>query len=154
MRTLHLESGQVEDGEFDLIPKAPEGERICGLFAEWLQGQPPEFQERVPFLKRGDLNLSWSAASGGVAFASFQSEDAPLSMSLLLAGLDPEADRGLLMGMAEAGLGPEVAAELDAPHRPLLATVLFPGAPEASPALQLLNTALASVFFRKVLGTP
>ncbi|MDX2154583.1 MAG: hypothetical protein SFV54_27825 [Bryobacteraceae bacterium] len=147
---MHLESGQVEDSEFDLTPTVAEGERICGLFDEWLKGQPPEFQERVPFLKRGDLELSWSAASGGVAFASFHSEGAPLSMSLLLSGLDSEADRGLLIGMAETGLGPEVAAELDAPQRPLLATVLFPGAPEAVPTLQLLSTALASVFFRKV----
>jgi len=36
--------------------------------------------------------------------------------------------------------------------RPLLLQLLFPGSPEWMPAVQLLSTALASVYFRAILA--
>lgn len=45
-------------------------------------------------------------------------------------------------------MGGEAPAYLEAPERPLLLNVIFPGNPELTARLQLLVTALSSVFFR------
>lgn len=149
VQAIHLESGEVENTTFDLVPKVEQAEKICRVFGEWLAGQPSEFRERIPFLTRGDMELEWTAASDGVAFAALIGGGEPLSVSVLLAGINAEADNGMLEGLLRM-----VPEDVFTPstQRPLLATLLFPGAPEAIPTVQLLTTALASVFFRTVLG--
>jgi hypothetical protein len=132
----------------DLVPQVEEGEKICGLFAEWLGGQPGQFREPIPFLTRGDMELEWDAAAGGVAMAGLYSGREALSMSLLLSGIDAEADQGILNGFLQ--MMPPGAFQ-PAAERPLLITLLVPEIPEAIPTIQLLTTALASVFFRTVL---
>ncbi len=149
VQALHLETGEMESGKLDLVPKVAEGEKICGLFADWLGGQPAAFQAKIPFLKKGDVELQWNAAAGGVAYASLVENGEPLSLSVLLAGVDAEADAGMLDGFL--GLLPDGLFQ-PAKERPLLATLVFPGRPEATPLLQLLTTALASVFFRTVFA--
>lgn len=148
-QAIHLESGEVEDATFELVPKVEQAEKICRVFGNWLSGQPSEFRERIPFLTRGDLELEWTAASDGVAFAALISGGEPLSVSVLLSGVNAEADRGILEGLLRM-----VPEDVYTPstQRPLLATLLFPGSAEAVPTVQLLTTALASVFFRAVLG--
>jgi hypothetical protein len=44
-----------------------------------------------------------------------------------------------------------VNALVDVPDRPLLLQALFPISPEWVPTIQLLSTALASVYFRTIL---
>src|SRR5512143_3549162 len=96
VQAIHAESGVVENATFDLAPKVEQAEQVCGLFGEWLAGQPSEFRERIPFLKRGDLGLDWSAASGGVAFAALTDGGETLSVSVMLSGIDAEAGRAVL----------------------------------------------------------
>lgn len=149
VQTVHLETGEVESGKLDLVPRVAEGEKICGLFGDWLGGQPSQFRERIPFLKRGEMELDWTAASGGVAFAAFMEHGEPLSLSVLLSGVEEEADTGMLEGFLRM-LPPGLFTPTG--ERPLLATLLFPGQPESAATLQLLSSALSSVFFRTVFA--
>ena len=48
----------------------------------------------------------------------------------------------------------EFCEALDVEQRPLLIQILLPGDPEWTPAMQLLSTASASVYFRSVLRPP
>jgi hypothetical protein len=50
--------------------------------------------------------------------------------------------------------GGEFCEALDVEQRPLLIQIVLPADPEWTPAMQLLSTALASVYFRSVLRPP
>lgn len=142
----------MEIGQFDLIPREEHAEAVCDLFLHFLADRPPGFREELPFLKQPGTELEWAAAEGGAALATFYDQGRPLSMGILLAGLNEEADKRMLDGLrATAGYAifqEDVARCLDAPERPLLINILFPESPELRPRVQLLATALASVFFR------
>ncbi|MBL8211734.1 MAG: hypothetical protein JNK87_13525 [Bryobacterales bacterium] len=152
VRTVDAESRQVEIGQFDLIPQEEHAEAVCDLFLRFLADRPPGFREELPFLKQPGTELEWAAAEGGAALASFYDQGQPVSMGILLAGLNEEADKRMLDGLrATAGYAifrEDVARCLDAPERPVLINILFPESPELRPRVQLLATALASVFFR------
>ena len=154
VRTIHPESGTVEAAEYDLIPALPQGQVVCNLFAEFLAGQPGEFRERLPFLKKGDIELEWAAASGGAAYMAFFAGGTPVGMGVLLAGADAEADEQMKDALRTSVLDPMVgsaAAEmLQAPERPVAWFVELPERPEWNPTVRLLVTALASVYFRAV----
>jgi hypothetical protein len=49
-------------------------------------------------------------------------------------------------------LGKEADALLESPERPLMLQLQMPDQPEKLPAVQLLSTALASVYFRTILA--
>lgn len=144
--------GRIEANRFELCPTNAEGEAVCDLFRRYLAGRPSQFRDRLPFLKRGDIELDWSAAQGGVALASLFCSNEPASISVLLSGRDVEADRVMAEVFRENVLdllfGGEFHEVLDIPERPLLIQVLFPCDPEWAPAVQLLSAALASVYFR------
>ena len=80
-------------------------------------------------------------------------------MAILLTGVDPEADRMMLELFLDNVLRPvfdsappeQVNELVDVPERPLLLQALFPVSPEWAPTIQLLSTALASVYFRTIL---
>ncbi|MFN3322580.1 MAG: hypothetical protein ACK5AZ_03705 [Bryobacteraceae bacterium] len=156
VRTVFPDQARVEESTFELTPTHEQGEKVCSLFRDWLSMQPTEFRAPVPFLKRGDIEMQWAAASGGVAFASFFESGSALSMSVLLSGVDEEADLGMLAGLVSSVIEPILGIEarriLEVRERPLLATIILPGSPELAPTLQLLTTALASVFFRTILA--
>ena len=145
----------MEDSRFDLEPALPQGQVVCDLFARFLAGQPQEFREKLPFLKKGDIELQWAAAVKGSAFAAFLQDGQARSMSVLLSGVDEESDRQMMEGLRQAVvdpmLGGDSAALLEVGARPLAIQVIMPGAPELTPTLQLLMTALSSVFFRAIL---
>lgn len=123
---------------------------MCGLFLDFLSENPPEFRKALPFLKKGSTELQWAAADGGVAFAAFFEENRPVSMGVLISGLVPEADEQMLASIHEAIFGEQPAEMLEAPERPLMLNVLFPDSVELHPQVQLLSTALASVYFRVI----
>src|SRR5262245_66598076 len=87
VQTLYLDQKRQESAEYEMAPTNEEGQRICSLWAEFLAGRPPEFREKLPFLKR-DLGLEWMAAPGGVALASFYDNQGPTTIVILLAGSD------------------------------------------------------------------
>ena len=159
VRNIYLDEARVEAGKFDIVPTNPQGEAVCALIAEFLINRPPEFRDKLSFLKRGNLELDWSAVAGGVALASLFEEDKPAAMSILLTGLDPEADRMMLDLFRDNVLRPvfdsappeQVNELVDVSERPLLLQALFPISPEWAPTIQLLSTALASVYFRTIL---
>lgn len=150
-RTIHLDPLHEETATYELTPTNEEGQRVCGLLADFLAGRPAEFREKLPFLKK-DLELEWTAAPGGVALASFHDADAPRTMCILLAGLDAEADRMMLQAWRENVVTPllrDNASMLsEVTERPALVSIVFPGEPDLMPAIQLMTTALASVYFR------
>jgi len=80
-------------------------------------------------------------------------------MGVLLTGVQSESDRMMLEMFVANVLVPlfgnvpedEVKKLAQVKDRPLLLQLLFPGSPEWMPAVQLLSTALASVYFRTIL---
>lgn len=152
VRTIFPGEQRVETGSFEITPSNEQGRAVCALFLEFLSEQPAEFRAPLPFLKKGQTELEWASASGGASLASFYEAGEPVSMGILLSGLNEEADRQMLDALRQAVLEPLFGGEadryLEATERPLLLNVIFPGNPELTPRLQLLATALASVFFR------
>ena len=152
VRCILPHQGRIEANRFDLQPTNSEGEAVCDLFRRYLADRPPQFRDRLPFLKRGDIELDWSAADGGVALASLFCSTEPASISVLLSGQNEDADRIMTEVFRENVLDLLFAGEfnevLDIAERPLVIQVLFPCDPEWAPAVQLLSAALASVYFR------
>lgn len=154
VRTVEAESRTVEIGQFQLIPEEDHAEAVCDLFLRFLADRPPGFREELPFLKQPGTELEWAAAEGGAALATFYDQGQPVSIGILLSGLNEDSDKRMLDGL-RATIGyaifkEDVARCLDAPERPLLINILFPESPELRPRVQLLSTALASVFFRVI----
>jgi len=150
IRSVFLDPARVEAAGYDVIPTNDQGKAVCGLFLDFLSENPPEFRKPLPFLKKGNTELQWAAADGGVAFAAFFEDNQPLSMGVLISGLVPEADEQMIASIRDAIFGEESTEMLDAPERPLFLNVLFPGSPELHPQTQLLSAALASVYFRVI----
>ena len=149
------DGARVEAAQFDLEPKLPQGRTVCNLFADFLAGRPAEFREPLPFLNKFEIELEWTAAAGGAAFATFFHEARPLGMAVLLGGSDEESDAHMLEAMTlsilEPMLGAAAAANLAAiEERPGVLLLELNGRPEFTPTLHLLVTALASVYFRAV----
>jgi len=155
VRTIHPEENRVEAASFDLVPPLEQGQKVCELVGDFLANRPAEFRERIPFLNRVELELQWAAASGGAAFYAFFHAGETVSMGVLVSGVDATSDSQMLeawSGIANPMLGADGAALLQAPERPLMMGLQMPGYPELVPALQLLSTALASVYFRAILA--
>jgi len=152
LRTLHVDGGRDETALFDLEPALEQGRMVCNLFAEFLATQPMEFRARLPFLTKGEIELEWAAAAGGAAYAAFFQDGVARSMGVLVAGLDAQADRQMVEGLRETVLGPMLGSAAIGEERPMAVLVIMPEAPELTPTLQLLMTALASVYFRAVEG--
>ena len=155
VRCILPDQGRIETNRFDLEPTNQQGAAVCDLFRRYLRDRPSAFRDRLPFLKRGDIELDWSAAGGGVALASLFSSGEPASVSVLLAGQDSQSDALMVEAFRENVLdllfGGAYAEVLEVQERPLVIQVLFPVDPEWRPAVQLLTAALASVYFRDVL---
>ena len=141
----------VESTTFELVPSHEPAERVCQVLREFLAHRPPQFREKLTFLNHGDLELEWSASEGGVAFASLYNTGDPAAFLLLLSGQDDEADQGMYQGFASSLVQPLIGEASPLPEgRPLLILLIAPGSPELTPLLQLLATALASVYFRSL----
>lgn len=156
LRCIFPEQGRIEANCFELTPTNSQGEAVCGLFERYLADRPAAFRDRLPFLRKGDIELDWSSAEGGVALASIFSSGEPACISVLLTGSDAEADKVMMEVFRENILDllfeGQFAEALEAPERPLVVQVVLPTDPEWMPAIQLLSTALASVYFRGILG--
>ena len=156
VRTIHPEDRRVEVAGFDLEPELEQGQSVCQLFGRLLADHPAEFRETLPFLKNSDIELQWAAASGGAAFAAFFSEGQALSIGVLLTGVNEESDALMLEALRESVaipmLGEQAAELIEWPERPLMLQLQMPDQPEKIPTVQLLSTALASVYFRAILA--
>lgn len=153
VRTIHANGGRVEEAGYDLIPQLPQGQVVCNLFAEFLANHPGEFRERLPFLNKGDVELEWAAASGGAAFATFLSEGRPAGMGILLSGTNAESDTQMAAAFRESVLAPmfgDNAPVTGEGNKPAVEMLQFDDRPELIPTVQLLTTALASVYFRAI----
>lgn len=157
VRVLELESRRVQSARFDMEPQLEQAAKVVALMRAFVAGRPPEFRERLPFMKQGDWVADWKAAGDGVAFLSFHEAGEPVSLAILLSGIDPAADAGMSSGFEQAVLNPmmgtlrpEEREKLFGGAGPRLIMLLVPGRPELNPAAQLLNAALAAVFFRAV----
>jgi len=154
VRTIHAEDCRVDTAAYDLEPALPQGRVVCNLFAEFLSTRPMEFREPLTFLNKNPLELEWAAAAGGAAFAAFLENGTALAITVLLSGKDAEADRQMLDGLRQVVAGPMLGEEtercLEAAERPLMLVLVMPGSPERIPTLELLATALGSVYFRAI----
>lgn len=154
VRSIFPDQGRVASSNFALTPTNVEGEAVCSLLERFLAGKPPAFRERLCFMKKGDFELDWSSAQGGVAIASLFQASEPVSMSVLVSGQDACTDQMMLDVFRENVLAPLFDCEYD--HvtqidlRPLVVEVIFPGTPEWTPCVQLLSACLGSVYFRSL----
>ena len=139
----------METSALELQPSTPEAEAVCELVREYLRNRQPAFADRLGFLNRGDFSLDWSAAAGGVALFTILETTQPASMGLLLCGIEQQTEAEMVDAFT-ANVLPIAGGDL-CPDRPLLLHAVFPGRPEITPILQLVASALASVFFRTVL---
>jgi hypothetical protein len=162
VRTVHPSEqssteARSEATAFDLTPGLEQGRAVCNRFAEFLAGAPPEFHQRIPFLNKVDLDMQWAAASGGAAFFTFFSGGAPVEIGVLLSGASPEVDAQMLAALqrnvGQPILGERTSELLSGEERPLLLKLRMPGQPELAPTMELLSTALASVYFRAVAAS-
>ncbi len=157
LRLLRPESRTVESGQFDVQPEHEEARKILGLMKEFFRSRPPQFRDKLAFLKKHELEMEWLAAPGGVAFVSLLQGNEPVSMCVLLSGKESEADLGILTGYRSGVVEPffgELTAEEErqifSSERPLALLTIVPGQPELTPTIHLLHTALAAVFFDAV----
>lgn len=153
VRTIHPEGPRVEDGEFDLVPALPQGQVVCNLFAEFLASGPPEFRQKLPFLNKVHVELEWAAAGGGAAFMVLHSAEGPMAMGILLSGASAEADEQMIAAMRQSIVEPMLGGAgelLGVETRPAVILMQLPDQPEHFALVQLLTTALASVFFRAI----
>lgn len=152
VRTIRPETRTVETDSFEVEPTTQQANVVCQLFAEFLSARPTEFKEPLEFMKKGDWAMEWAAAGGGCAYASFFESGTPLAMVVLLCGYQPREEQLMLDGMKAAilsrMLGPDAETLMHLPDRPGVLQVIFPGSPEHGPTIQLLTSALASVYFR------
>lgn len=159
VRFLDLEAARVESRVFEMQPSHEQAAKVCGLFAEFLKGQPREFRARLPFLTRGEWELEWSAAEGGVAFVVFHESGEAATLGVMVSGQDAAASEGILHGFRHSILGPamdrfvpEDQERVFSGAGPMLVLTAMPGRPELLPTLHLLNTSLAAVYFHQLLG--
>lgn len=155
VRSIFPHQSRVDASSLELTPTNPQGEAVCCLFESYLAARPPAFRDKLSFLRKGDFELDWSAAHGGVALASLYRNGTPVSIAVLISGTDAETDANMLDVFRENVLNPLFENEFDAvlnePLRPLALQVVFPDEPEWEPAVQLLTASLASVYFRTLL---
>jgi hypothetical protein len=156
VRSIFPDLERVASASFELTPTNPQAEAVCSLFERFLADRPPAFRDKLGFLRKGEFELDWSAAPGGVALATMMQDGEPASMSVLVAGVQPDTDAMMLDVFRENVLLPLFDGAYDSvaalPLRPLVLEVIFPGRPEWVPALQLLSASLGSVYFRTVLS--
>ena len=154
VRSIYPGTERIEEGTFELQPTNPQGEAVCKLFSEFLSGRPPQFRDKLSFLKKGDFAIDWSAAPGGVALVSLLQSGAPAALGVLVSGLQKDTDAMMLEVFHENVLAPLFEDSYDhaitIPDRPMLLQVMFAD-PEWVPALRLLGASLASVYFRSVM---
>lgn len=139
---------------FDTIPEHEQARKVIELVRDFLRNRPPQFRDKLEFLKQGSLELEWLAAPGGVAFASIDEDGVPLSMAVLLSGREWEADAGMITGFRQGvieplmgGMSEDEVQQIFSDERPLVLMGVMRGNPERVPLLHMLNTALASVYF-------
>jgi hypothetical protein len=158
VRSIFPDQGRVSSASFELNPTNAQAEAVCCLFQKFLANRPACFRERLAFLRKGDFELDWSAAPGGVALATLIQDAEPSSMSVLVTGVQPDTDAMMLDVFRENVLAPLFDGEYDSitalDLRPLIIEVIFPGHPDWAAALQLLTASLGSVYFRTVLEMP
>jgi hypothetical protein len=150
VRTVRPGNARVEAAQFDLEPQLPQGRTVCNLFAEFLAERPAEFRETLPFLSKLEIELQWAAAARGSAFASFFHEGKTLGMAVLLSGSEPESDSQMLQAINVSIFEPMLGTAVEIEERPGVLLLEMDDRPELMPTLQLLITALASVYFRAV----
>ena len=155
VRSIFPDAARIDECSFELTPTNPQGEAVCSLFERYLADRPAAFRDRLSFLKKGNLELDWSAAAGGVALASIYQNGTPAAICVLLSGAEPSTDLNMIEVFRENVLSPLFGSEFDSvasvDARPLVVQVIFSGEPEWAPAIQLLSASLASVYFRTVI---
>jgi hypothetical protein len=148
LRVVHMDSGRIDRGQYDCAPALEQAANVIRLVREFMAGRPAQFRERIPFLKRGNIELEWAAATEDVAFATFYESGKAATLAVFAWDPSTEAGRGVLDGLRQTlGLG---AAETEPSPGPLVVVAALPADPEWLPILHLLNTSLAATFFQAV----
>lgn len=152
VRTIYPDSRSVNIETFEVEPTTPQAQSVCGLFGQYLSERPTEFRDKLEFVKKYNMEMEWAAAGGGCAYCAFYVDDVPVSMMVLLCGYVLREEQLMLDGLKAAILGRLLEDDadrlMDVPERPVVLHVLLPGHAELGPMLQLMTSALASVYFQ------
>jgi hypothetical protein len=151
-------SGEVkltQEYEYALLEKLPGATDLIGLFSTHLWRSPEEFDASLP---GGTLHMRWRASSPTSGIATLRYHRDLASVSLLLCGRDPLADRATLEALQhrltrelhDTGVEPG----FDLMHlkdRPVVASLHFraPSEPDGQYLFALADRCLGASFFRK-----
>jgi hypothetical protein len=130
--------GELElTGEYlyENLERIPGAADLIGHFSGCLWRSPAGFDEPLPDEDQAHLTARWRSCSASAGLFSFRCRGALLSISLLAAGTEPEAEglafdvlqRHLLHELHDTGYEPAFAL-MDLRERPVAATINF-GAP-------------------------
>lgn len=148
---------------YELLEQIPGAAELIGFCTGAIWSNPEEFEQALP-PGLGELTLRWRALARSAGIMTVRTRDPSpvvLSLSLLVAGLDPDADRATLQAYQQHvirefhGTCIEPSFDLmDVAQRPMVATVILaPPREEDRWILALLDRCFAAAYFRR-LGSP
>jgi hypothetical protein len=148
-----------ESYEYDPLQTLPLAAMLIAEFATFLWRDPEGFDVTLPNLD--SMTMRWRPSAPTAGIATLRHHDAPASVSLLAAGLDPRSDALTLAALQDRlvrqlhDTGHEPAFDLAAiPERPLVASVHLAPPPPAAPAeraaFALADRAFAAAYFRRL----
>ena len=140
--------------QLEQIPGAAD---LIGIFSGNLYRTPEEFETKLPPEGPTSLSFRWRCSSPTAGVASVRWGDRLASVSLIVSGISPEADRmtleifqkHLLRELHDTGVEPSFAL-LELTERPLVATLNFasPVQPNEQVIVALADRCFAAAFFR------
>lgn len=138
------------------LERLPGAIDLIGAFSSHLWRSPDQFEASIP---GSHLHLRWRACSPASGIATLRSASALYSLSILLSGADPQADRAtleplqqrLLAEFHDTGIEPSLdLANLQ--HRPVIASLHLraPQLPHERAIFAINDRCFAASFFRKL----
>ena len=141
-------------GQLEQIPGAAD---LIGIFSGNLYRTPEEFEIKLPPEGPTNLSFRWRCSSATAGVASVRWGERLASVSLVVSGINPEADRmtleifqkHLLRELHDSGVEPSFAL-LDLADRPLVATLNFASPTDSTEQVivALADRCFAAAFFR------
>jgi hypothetical protein len=144
--------------QYELLEKVPGALELIGTFSGEIWRAPENFELTIEGALNG-MVLRWTALAESAGIALIRDQNQPLSISLLVSGLNVEADRITLDAFQQYAVqqlrdtGYEPAFDLiDLQERPLLATIgLFVPERESDRKIfALADRCFAAAYFRRL----
>ncbi len=142
---------------YSQLEQIPGAADLIGIFSGNLYRTPEEFETKLPPEGPTTLNFRWRCSCPSAGIASLRTAGRLASVSLIVTGINPEADRmtleifqkHLLRELHDTGIEPSFAL-LELKDRPLVATLNFASPTDLNEQVivALTDRCFAAAFFR------